>query len=132
MTPMSRGADAYRQTEARSRSPLELVVMLYDGAVRFAGEAIEADAARQIARRGQAISKVIAIVGELQSTLNVDSGGQLAADLDKLYGYIQQRLLDVTMKKDAGALKEVQKLLTTLRDAWTQIANPAFTPQAAR
>ena len=132
MNPMLRGAEAYRQTEARSRSPLELVVMLYDGAVRFVGEAIEADAARQIARRGQAISKVIAIVGELQSTLNVDSGGQLAADLDKLYGYIQQRLLDVTMKKDAGALTEVQKLLTTLRDAWSQISSPAVAAPAAR
>ena len=126
MNPMLRGAEAYRQTEARSRSPLELVVMLYDGGVRFVGEAIDADAKREIARRGQAISKAIAIVGELQSTLNVDSGGQLAVDLDKLYGYIQQRLLDVTMKKDTAALQEVQKLLTTLRDAWSQIANPAF------
>ena len=126
MNPMSRGAEAYRQTEARSRSPLELVVMLYDGAVRFVGEAVDADAKREIARRGQAISKAIAIVGELQSTLNVDSGGQLAVDLDQLYSYIQRRLLDVTMKKDTAALPEVQKLLTTLREGWSQIANPAF------
>ena len=132
MNPMFRGAEAYRQTEARSRSPLELVVMLYDGALRFVGEAIDADATRQIARRGQAISKTIAIVGELQSTLNVESGGQLAVDLDKLYGYMQQRLLDVTMKKDTGALPEVQKLLTTLREAWSQISNPAVAGQAAR
>jgi flagellar protein FliS len=129
---MFRGAEAYRQTEARSRSPLELVVMLYDGAVRFVGEAIDADGRREIARRGQAISKTIAIVGELQSTLNTDSGGQVAADLDRLYGYIQQRLLDVTMKKDAAALAEVQKLLTTLRDAWSQIANPAVAVPAGR
>ena len=132
MNPMFRGAEAYRQTEARSRSPLELVVMLYDGALRFVGEAIDADAARQIARRGQAISKTIAIVGELQSTLNVESGGQLAVELDKLYGYMQQRLLDVTLKKDTNALKEVQKLLTTLRDAWSQISNPAFAAPAGR
>jgi flagellar secretion chaperone FliS len=125
VSALSRGAEAYRQTEARSRSPLELVVMLYDGGLRFISEAIDADRARHIGRRGQAISKVIAIIGELQSTLNVEDGGQLAADLDKLYSYMQQRLLDVTMKKDATALTEVQKLLTTLRDAWTQIANPA-------
>jgi flagellar protein FliS len=97
--------------------------MLYDGAVRFVGEAIDADAKREIARRGQAIKQTIAHLRELQSTLNVDSGGQLAVDLDKLYGYIQQRLLDVTMKKDTGALPEVQKLLTTLRDGWSQIAS---------
>jgi flagellar protein FliS len=130
---MFRGAEAYRQTEARSRSPLELVVMLYDGALRFIGEAMEADAARQIARRGQAISRVIAIVGELQSTLNVNDGGDVATELDRLYSYMQQRLLDVTTKKDAAALREVQKLLTTLRDAWTQIATSAAAgAQAAR
>jgi flagellar secretion chaperone FliS len=123
VTVLMRGAEAYRQTEARSRSPLELVVMLYDGALRFVGEAIEADAAKQLARRGHAISKALAIVGELQNTLNVEAGGDLAAELDRLYGYMQARLLDVTMKKDKSALEEVQKLLSTLRDAWTKIAN---------
>lgn len=130
---MIRGAEAYRQTEAKSRSPLELVVMLYDGALRFVGEAIEADAAGQIGRRGQAISKALAIIGELQSTLNVESGGQVAAELDRLYTYLQGRLLDVAMKKDRQALPEAQRLLSTLRDAWYQIANPAGAPlQAAR
>jgi flagellar protein FliS len=130
---MIRGAEAYRQTEAKSRSPLELVVMLYDGALRFIGEAIAADAAGQIGRRGQAISKALAIIGELQSTLNVESGGQVAAELDRLYTYLQGRLLDVAMKKDRQALPEAQRLLSTLRDAWHQIANPASAPlQAAR
>ena len=125
MNPSFRGAEAYRQTEARSRSPLELVVMLYEGALRFMNEAMAEDAAGEIGRRGRAISRVIAIIGELQSTLNVAEGGNLAAELDRLYTYMQQRLLDVTAKKDAAALPEVLKLLTTLREAWTQIANPA-------
>jgi len=132
VNPLSRGAEAYRQTEARSRSPLELVVMLYDGALRFVTEAIEADASRQLARRGKAISKALAIIGELQSTLNVASGGDVALELDRLYSYIQARLLDVAMKKDVSALPEVQRLLLTLRDAWTQIASPAAPAQAAR
>jgi flagellar protein FliS len=133
MTPsFARGAEAYQQTLVQSRSPLELVVMLYDGAVRFTTEAIDAHAAQEIAKRGQAISKVIAIVGELQSTLNVANGGDVAIELDRLYTYIQQRLLDVTMKKDPAALTEVQKLLSTLRDAWTQIANPALAAQVSR
>ena len=80
-----RGAEAYRQTEARSRSPLELVVMLYEGALRFIGEAREADGTQQLARRATAISKTLAIIGELQSTLDVANGGQVAADLDRLY-----------------------------------------------
>ena len=125
MNPMTRGAEAYRQTEAKSRSPLELVVMLYDGALRFVGDAIDADAAGQIARRGQAISKALAILGELQSTLNVPAGGDLAHELDRLYAYMQGRLLDVSLKKDRAALAEVRRLLSSLREAWSQIAAPA-------
>jgi flagellar protein FliS len=132
MAVMPRGAEAYRQTEARSRSPLELVVMLYDGALRFIAEAVEADANRQIARRGHAISRTLAIIGELQNTLNVKEGGDLAAELDRLYAYMQQRLLDVTMKKDKSALPEVQKLLSMLREAWMKIADPAAQAPAAR
>jgi flagellar protein FliS len=132
VNPLSRGAEAYRQTEARSRSPLELVVMLYDGALRFVAEAIEADASGQLARRGKAISKALAIIGELQSTLNVKEGGDVAVELDRLYSYVQTRLLDVTMKKDPKALVEVQKLMTPLRDAWTQIANSPAGVLAAR
>jgi flagellar secretion chaperone FliS len=133
VNPMTRGANAYKQTEATSRSPLELVVMLYDGALRFVGEAAEAQAARQIAKRARAISRAIAILGELQSTLNVKEGGEVAKELDKLYAYMQGRLLDVTMRQDAAALAEVKKLLTTLRDAWSQVAAPnaqASAPQA--
>lgn len=128
-----RGAEAYRHTEARSRSPLELVVMLYDGALRFVAEAIAADASQNMRERGQAISRALAIIGELQGTLNLKDGGHIATQLDELYGYMQSRLLDVTLHKDKKGLVEVQKLLTTLRDAWTQIASPAgATTQAPR
>ena len=106
--------------------------MLYDGALRFIAEAVEADANRQIARRGHAISRTLAIIGELQNTLNVKEGGDLAAELDRLYAYMQQRLLDVTMKKDKSALPEVQKLLSMLREAWMKIADPAAQAPAAR
>ena len=128
---MPRGAEAYRQTEAKSRSPLELVVMLYDGALRFVGEAAEAHAKRNISARARAISKTIAILGELQSTLNVKEGGEVAIELDKLYTYIQGRLLDVSMKQDISGLTETQKLLTTLRDGWAQIASPPSKAQAS-
>ena len=125
----SRGAEAYRRTEAQSRSPVELVLMLYDGALRFVGEARAAVARNDIAARGEAISRALAIVSELQNTLSVDTGGDIARELDRLYSYINLRLLDVTAKRDATALEEVQKLLTTLRDGWSQVAS---TPGAFR
>lgn len=117
-----RGAEAYRRIEAESRSPMELVVMLYDGAIRFVGQARAAMARKDVAARGEAISRVLTIVAELQNTLNVDEGGTIAQELDRLYTYINLRLLDVTAKQDATALDEVEKVLVTLRDGWAQIA----------
>ena len=123
MTP-PRGAEAYRRTEAQSRSPVELVLMLYDGALRFVGEARAAVSRNDISARGEAVSRVLAIVGELQNTLDVDTGGDIARELDRLYSYINTRLLDVSLKRDATALDEVQKLLTTLREGWSQVTAP--------
>ena len=117
-----RGAEAYRRIEAESRSPMELVVMLYDGAIRFVGQARAAMARQDIAARGEAISRVLTIVAELQNTLNVDEGGPIAQELDRLYTHINLRLLDVTAKQDATALDDVEKVLVTLRDGWAQIA----------
>ena len=122
MAMTARGADAYRQTQAQSSSPLELVVMLYDGAIRFLREAREAAAKHDIAGRGTAISRTLAILAELQGTLNLAEGGDVARELDRLYSYMTRRLLDVATKGDINAATEVQKLLTTLRDSWSQIA----------
>lgn len=117
-----RGADAYRRTAVQSSSPLGLVVMLYDGAIRFILEAREAIARKDVRARTNAVSRTLAIVSELQNTLNVKEGGAVAQELDRLYTYINTRLLDVTAKADDNAAAEVHKLLTTLREAWSQIA----------
>jgi flagellar protein FliS len=122
---MARGAEAYRQTQVQSRSPLELVVMLYDGALRFIGEAREAIARHDLPAKREAMSRALAVVSELQSTLNLAEGGQVAASLDGLYTYVNGRLLDANMKGDAAPLDECVRLITPLRDAWMQIAAPA-------
>jgi flagellar protein FliS len=119
----SRVAQTYRRVESESRSPLELVVMLYDGALRFIDEARAAHARKDLRARGRAISKTLAIVGELQNTLDMEKGGPVAEQLDDLYTYINSRLIDVTVKQDIAACDEVHKLLSTLRDAWSQISS---------
>jgi flagellar protein FliS len=107
---------------------MELVVMLYDGALRFIGQAQTASGAGDARVRSRAVSRAIAIVAELQNTLNVDRGGDVALELDRLYNYLNSRLLDVTMKGDTEALGEVQKVLTTLRDGFSQAATGARSP----
>ena len=131
MIAASRAAQAYRRVESESRSPLELVVMLYDGALRFVNDAREAHARKDLRARGQAISKTLAIIGELQNTLDMDKGADVAEQLDDLYTYINSRLLDVTLKQDIAACDEVQKLLTMLREGWAQAATQPPAPELA-
>ena len=125
MALAGRGLDSYRQTQAQSRTPLELVVMLYDGALRFLGTAREAIERRDIPARREALSRTLAIISELQSTLKMDEGGELAASLDQLYGYANLRLLDAASQNDVKPLDEVRKVFEILRDAWSGIASPA-------
>src|SRR5688572_15390604 len=126
---MPRGADAYRRTSVQSSSPLELVVMLYDGAIRFVIEAREAIARNDVRARTTAVSRALAIVAELQNTLNLKEGGDIGRELDRLYTYMSGRLLEVTSKGDDDAAKEVHKLLTTLREGWSQIVASGVTLQ---
>jgi flagellar protein FliS len=129
---MTRGIDAYRRTEAQSASPLQLVVMLYDGALRFLSEARAAQALGEMRKRNEALKRVSAIVAECHSALDLERGGAVAAELDRLYSYISGRLLDITMKRDATAIDEVHKLLTTVRGAWSEAATQsAVTPTPA-
>ncbi len=116
------GAEAYRRVEAQSRSPLELVVMLYDGALRFLGEAREASTRSDRGGRAIALRKAMAIVAELQSTLNLEAGGTVAKEMDRLYTYVTERLVDASVKRDDKAIDEVRKLLTTVRSGWADVA----------
>ena len=94
--------------------------MLYDGALRFVSQA-EAAAADKRAR-SRALSRAMAIISELHNTLNVREGGDVAAELDRLYSFMHGRLIDVTMKGDTAAFEDVRKVLITLRDGWSQVA----------
>jgi flagellar secretion chaperone FliS len=121
MTP--RGLNAYRQTEVQSRTPLELVVMLYDAALRHILAAKTAIAQRDIHARKEAVGRLLAIVSELQSTLDIERGGEIASSLDNLYGYMIGRIMDAVSTNNAAPLSEVERLITTIREGWQGIAN---------
>lgn len=118
----TRGINSYRQAEVQSRTPLELVVMLYDGALRFTRDARDAIIGGDIRKRGEAVSRAIAIVGELQSTLDMSAGGDIAASLDQLYAFVRDRLLEASFRQDPRPLDEAIQVLTNLREAWGQIS----------
>jgi flagellar protein FliS len=122
MIHASRAAQSYLQTQVRSSSPLELVVMLYDGALRSTTAACEAMRRGDIPARRAALSKTMAIIGELQNTLDMKSGGDVAVQLDQLYGWMTSHLLQAAVRQEAGPIEDVRRVLETLRDGWHQIA----------
>ena len=140
MSFTARGLSSYRTTQVQSRTPLELVVMLYDGALKFMGTARDAIERRDIPARRDALSRTLAIISELQSTLNLAEGGQVAAELDRLYSYASVRLLEAAMKNDVAAIDDVKRVFEILRDGWNTIATqpvgalnaPAMQPVGAR
>jgi flagellar protein FliS len=122
MMTTGRGAEQYLQTQVRSRTPLELVVMLYDGALRAVTTAAEAAARRDIRTRRDNVSKALGILAELQASLDREKGGKIAEELDELYRWMTARLVDATIKQEVKPLNEVKKVLQILHDSWQQIA----------
>jgi flagellar secretion chaperone FliS len=121
---LARGAQAYIQTQIQSRSPLELVVMLYDGALRFLQQTVDAMQRGDLVAKRDSLSKAMAIVTELHGMLDLEQGGEVAASLDSLYTYMMERLTTANQQRDAAPVAEVMRLMTGLRDAWSQIAQP--------
>lgn len=122
LTASARGAEAYYQTHVQSRSPLELVVMLYDGAIRFLNQTTEAMERGDLVAKRDAMSRSMAILAELQGMLDHEQGGEVAASLDSLYTYMIERLSTANAERDTKPIAEVVRLLSGLRDAWSQIA----------
>ena len=123
---MARAARTYYQTHVQSQSPVELVVLLYDGMLRFMRAAAEAIERNDLPAKGAALSRALAVVGELQSSLNTEQGQEVAAGLDNLYTYVTGRLTDANIKNDSTPVHESIRLMTPLREAWATIASPAL------
>lgn len=126
------GAQSYLATQAQSATPLQRVVLLYDEAVRSATTAHGAMVRRDIPTRRSAVSKLMAIIAELQNTLDLERGGKIAADLDGIYTFMFSRLLDAVSKQQAEPIADVQRMLETLRGAWQQIAAQPADPGMRR
>ena len=122
----ARGANAYAtvgmETGVAAATPHKLIVMLFDGALVAITTAISQMKAKNIAAKGQAISKAIMIIDSgLRASLDKKVGGQIAASLDSLYEYMSNRLLIANLKNQPEILEEVHRLLTDLKSAWVEI-----------
>lgn len=126
---MNKAANAYFQTKVSTTDQGQLLIMLYDGALRYLGQAREKIEAKDYAAKGVLISKVIDIINELSSSLNLEKGGSLATNLNNLYVLCTARLLQANLKLDLAALDSVVQILSGLRSAYAQIIE---TPEARK
>ena len=114
MTP--RGYEAYNHAVVHTTDNKEqILLMLYDGAVRFVRFARMGIEKKNPKIRGENISKVLGILTELDCALDREGGGELVENLSDLYGYMMNRLTDANVKNDTEALDEVGRLLTELK-----------------
>ena len=120
---MQNASNAYLQTQVTTTSQGDILIMLYDGAIKFMNRAKERLAARDMAGKGNALSRVLDIINELDSTLNVEKGGELAKNLHNLYVFCNSRLLMANLRADAAIVDEVLTIITGLRSAYAQIVS---------
>ncbi len=118
-------ARTYQAQSVLSASPGQLILMLYDGALRFLGHARDAllqpeESPRRIELINTNLIKAQNIIAELQACLNGDAGDH-AKNLDRLYDYYLRRLFLANLKKDVEPVEEVERLLRTLRDGWAEM-----------
>ncbi len=104
-----------------SATPLDLVIMLYDGAINFLNKASFYMNQREISRKIHYVSKVAAIIEELLASLNMEAGGEVAANLQDLYFYILKELTIANANNDVEKVKHISELLKVLREGWSEI-----------
>ena len=129
---MQKAVQAYFETQVTTTSQGELLIMLYDGAIKFLVQSKAKIKERDYAAKGILLSKAIDVISELDASLNPQKGGDLADNLHKLYFYCNTRLLNANLRLDITYVDEVIKILSGLREAYRQIVqmNAASASQA--
>jgi flagellar protein FliS len=116
----------YRQlgleAEVNNANPHRLIQLLYTGALERLAVAQGAMERKDISLKGEQISKAIGIIGGLRASLDLDAPGELPANLDQLYEYMEVRLLQASTANNQAMLAEVVELLKTLKSGWDGIA----------
>jgi flagellar secretion chaperone FliS len=116
------GIDTYRQTTVGTQSSGRLVVMLYDGAIKFLRLAIRELEAGDFAAKGQYINRAQDIINELNMVLNMETGGEISANLRSLYVFMNRHLRQANVKRSPEMIEEVIKLLEEMNQSWKAIA----------
>jgi flagellar secretion chaperone FliS len=113
---------AYKQQSILTATPGQLVVMLYDGCLRFLHQAAYAMREGNVTESGARLTRAEAIIEELLATLDLEKGGVVASRLQGIYVFCSKHLIEARLGRDPDMIDKVSELLSELRDAWAQVA----------
>lgn len=111
----------YQRTQVMTSSRVQIVVLLYDAAIQsieLARAGIESNDPKE---KGRFLGRAISIIGELNSVLDFEQGGEIARSLHRLYEYMLSELVTANVRNDARRLDGPHRCLTTLREGWREI-----------
>lgn len=117
---MKNAFQKYKQTSVQSASREKLLLMLYEGAIRFMKQAIIAIDGKDIAGRGMNIGRAFDIVNELNNTLNHEAGPEIAKNLEQLYMFISEQLTKANATGQKKPLEDSLKIMETLYSGWVE------------
>ncbi len=115
--------DAYKQQSILTAPPGHLVVMLYDGCLRFLFQSAYAMREGNREQSRDRMRRAEAIIDELTCTLDHDRGGEIASRLQGIYAFCRRHLIEASADQDPNKIEEVSELLSELREAWAEIAS---------
>ena len=114
----ARSAEVYRQQQVMTATPEALTLMLYNGAIKFINESIEASKKKEYETANTSCIKAQNIISEFRLTLKMEY--EISKNLLSLYNYAYDRLVEGNMKEDTSKMEEAKEILSELRDAWAQ------------
>lgn len=134
MSYNSQAAAAYKETSVKTASPGSLILMLYTEGIKEINLAISKMRvpkipAKDIEAINNHIIKAQEIITELMAALDMDIGGEIAANLLSIYSYFNQQLLTANLKKDYKPLLDISSMMQELHDVWKQIIESQPVPQ---
>jgi flagellar protein FliS len=122
----------YQKVEVETTDSLKLIVMLYEGGISFLEQAKLRLQEKKMADKGVLISKVLAIISELQTSLDMSKGGEVAGNIDRIYSYMHERLVEANMNNNVEIIDEVLTHMRTLKEAWVQVRNQQSEEEKAK
>jgi len=121
----------YKKSVIQTTDRVQIIMMLYDGAVNYLRLARQDIENGDIMSKGARISKVTTIITELSNALDMEKGGEISKNLRSIYDFVLRRLIHANLKNDIKAIDEAQEVISIIRDGWREMMNRMRQPAGA-